>query len=254
MATRVRSILACIGADQSGDVSLLARGFGFIRGRVPPDPDTSVRAEVSVLEWMRGLKGRHIHLNVIRMGFDTLFAADQATALERIDYAIYRTRNIYRQVALGVGRVLHWFVNAADANGRDDIGSEDESEQLWEEWSVPNGGIDVFVVRNISDTDFVGRSPVGGSCDKDGKDDGLLGGEINREPEGFSRSFAHEIGHFLGLSHNHGKDECPATNAGRRRLMAQTRCAATIDLRTTVNLTSGEGTTMRRHCSVRAGC
>jgi hypothetical protein len=95
---------------------------------------------------------------------------------------------------------------------------------------------------------------VGGSCDKDSKDDGVLGGEINREPEGFSRTFAHEIGHFLGLSHNHDDGECPATTAGRMRLMAQTGCAQTIDLRTTINLTSGEGSTMRGHCSVRSGC
>lgn len=252
MATRVRSILSCIGADQSGDVSLLFHGFGFIRGRVPPDPDTSVRAEVSVLRWMQGLQGRHIHLNVIRMGFDALSAADRATGLERIDYATYRTRNIYRQVSLGVGRVLHWFVDAADANGRDDIGSRDEAEQLWEEWSVPNNGIDVFVVRNISTSQFVGRSPVGGNCDKGGKDDGLLGGEINRAHEGFSRTFAHEIGHFLGLSHNHDDGECPTTTAGQNRLMAQTGCA--VSLRTSVNLTSGEGSTMRGHCATRAGC
>lgn len=251
MATGVKSILNCIGVDTGGTVSILGGLFGFSRGRVPPEPDTSITAQVSLLQLVRDLQGEHLHLNVIRVGFDTLSADDQAEAFEKLDYAIFRIRNIYRPINLGVGRVEHYFIDAADANGRDDLGSEDEADELSDEWSAPGNAIDVFVVRNISDDDFVGISPVPGSCDKDGKNDGLIGGEINRDFEGFSRTFAHEIGHFLDLEHNHGED-CPASNAGRNNLMAQTRCA--ISTRTSVLLTDGQGATMHGHCSIRNGC
>ena len=64
----------------------------------------------------------------------------------------------------------------SEADGYDDIGSESEADDLSDDWSVPNDGIDMFLVANISD-DFVGISPVPGDCDKGDKSDGLLGGE-----------------------------------------------------------------------------
>ena len=246
----LRSLMNCIGADTSGEFSVLRRFFGFIRSRVPTDPDSSVTASVSMLQKMRTLDGRHIHLNVIRVGFDLV--ADGDEALEKLDYAIYRIHNIYRPVSLGVGRVLHFFIDSSDADGADDLGSEDEADELSDDWSVDNSGIDVFVVRNISDDDFVGISPVPGSCNKPSKDDGLIGGEIGRDFERVARTFAHEVGHFLGLSHNHDDGECPTSNAGLSNLMAQTGCVPSI--RDSVVLTSGQGSTMRGHCSVRNGC
>ena len=77
-------------------------------------------------------------------------------------------------------RISFESISAADANGRDNIGSEDEANALWEEWTVHNNGVDAFVVRTISTDDFIGLSPVGGNCDKDEKDDALLAGEIEK--------------------------------------------------------------------------
>ena len=251
MSTSVKSILNCIGVNTTQNVSILGHFFGFIRQRVPADPATGVTSQVSVLQQVQQMQGRHIYINVIRVGFDAFSGTAADAALEKLDYAVYRTRNIYRPVNLGVGRVRHYFIDTADANGGDDIGSENEADDLSDDWSVPDSGIDAFVVRNISDSDFVGISPVDGSCNKPSKRDGLLAGEIGRNSEPFSRTFAHEIGHFLGRSHNHG-DNCPTSNAGRNNLMAQTRCS--ISTRTSVLLTSGQGSTMRSHCSVRNGC
>lgn len=242
-----RQHAACVGA--SGNFSVMRDVLGFVRGRLPPDP-SGIDASVSMRQQIDAVAGRHVHLNVIRVGFDALSSAAQATAMERIDFAILRVRQIYQPVNLGVGRVLHWFINQADADGADDIGSESEAEDLWDAWSVPNNGLDVFVVRTIS-ADFIGLSPVGGACNKDDKDDGLVGGRIDRDADGVARTFAHEIGHYLGLSHTHG-DDCPTSTAVRNRLMSQTRCA--VSNRNSVNLTSGEGSTMRGHCTVRAGC
>lgn len=256
----IKATMNCIGVGTSGTRSLLFSLFGFSRGRVPPDAGATTPAEVSLLRLVRDLQGQHIHVNVIRVGFDTI--ADTGAngpldlAFQNLDYCIYRLRNIYRPQALGVGRVLHWFIDQADANGRDDIGNTDEADALFAEWSVPNDGLDMFVVLNIDG--FLGWSPIEGSCDKTNDRDGSLGGHITRSFDGLSRTFAHEAGHFLGLEHNHDDGECPSTTAGRNRLMAQTGCTPLVggvrQVRNSVNLTNAEGVDMRDHCSVHEGC
>jgi hypothetical protein len=257
----LRAILKCIGVTQT-NVSVLAHFYGFSRGGVPTDPDPGTTAQVSLLEAVRGVQGRHVHLNVIRVGFDAITPEDTRNqAIERLDYAVYKTRNIFRQRSLGVGRVQHHAVTSADADGMDDLGNQAEAQDLWRSFSVQNNGIDVFVVRRISATDFIGLSPIGGSCTKGTKDDGLIGGTIARADDGVARTFAHEVGHFLGLSHNHGAGadctSCPPSDAGKSNLMAQTRCttcAGGAGVRDSTLLTASQGTTIRGHCSTRAGC
>lgn len=246
----VKSALHCIGIS-GGTRSVLGDLFGYLQGRVPADPDATVRASVSLTEHLKGLSGRHFHLNLIQVGMDTLSAGDLQTIRNKIDYSVYRTRNIYRAVNLGLGRVQHWEISAADSGGRDDLGSGDEADDLTDEWSVPNDGIDAFLVRNISASDFIGTSPRPGDCDKGDKDDGLIAGERNLSFETFSRTVAHEIGHFLNLKHTHG-DDCPTTFAGRDNLMAQSRCSNSE--RTSVVLTSSQGATVRGRCQVHEGC
>jgi hypothetical protein len=147
--------------------------------------------------------------------------------------------------------VLHYAVDAADAQGFDVISDGDEAEDMWRAFSIHNDGIDAFMVRSIAGT-LLGRSPIEGDCDKDSKDDGLMAGGIDNDDEGMSRTFAHEMGHFLGLEHNHDDDECPSTTAGQNNLMAQTKCA--ISTRTSVLLTNSQGNAMDDHCSIRGGC
>lgn len=250
---RLKSIMNCLDIDTDRNVSVLGDFFGFIRRRVPTDPSTAATASVSVKRQIQRVQQRHVHLNVIRVGFDTLSSTTQDRRHERIDYAIYRTQNIYANVNLGVGRILHWTILAADADGLDDLGSQDESDELVERATVNNDGVDCFVVRNISDTSFVGKaSAIPGSCDKGSKTDGTVVGESGRGDEFFAKTFAHEIGHHLGLSHNHGSN-CPTGNNARNNLMAQTRCR-TGGPRNAVRLTSGQGSTMRGHCSTKRSC
>jgi hypothetical protein len=239
----------CMDINTSGTVSVLSGMFGFFRGRVPTDPQPGVTASVSVLGQIRNLQERVVHLNVIRVGIDH-FTADE---IHKIDYAIYRARKIYSTVNLCVARVEHFDISSAAADGRDDLGSEDEAEDLTQEWTVPNDAVDIFLVDNISDSDFVGISPVGGPCDKDAKGmNGVVGGEVNRDFEGVARTFAHELGHYLGLSHTHDSDNCPTTTAGKSNLMTQTKCVDSV--RDAVVLTSSQGSTVRGHCFTKDPC
>lgn len=260
----VRATLNCVGVNTTNDISILGHMFGFIRRRVPTDPDSSVTAEVSMLDYVQRVANDYTNLNVIRVGFDALSTQAEADGLHKIDYCIYRIRNIYRPVGVSVGRVLHYVLSAADANGGDDIGSENEADELSDDWSAPTSGIDCFMVRNISDPDFVGISPRPGSCDKPSKRDGLIAGEIERAAaddldfELVARTFAHEVGHFLGLPHNHDDGDCPGSAAGRRNLMAQTGCVTNngvaANIRAAVQLSNNQGNTMDDHCSIRSGC
>jgi len=250
MAVSVKSIMNCIGVNTSGRVSVLFHLFGFFRSRVPADPCSST-AQISLLDHIQSLRNKHIHLNVIRVGIDNFTNAE----VDKIDLAIYQTRKIYRTVNLGIGRVEHYDVTSADSNGNDDLGSEAEFEDLVQAWTVPNNALDVFMVLNISDPDFVGISPITGPCDKDNGVDGLIGGEIGRPTDGVARTFAHEIGHYLSLVHNHG-DDCPSTTNECNNLMAQTRCATSCGsgVCQAVNLSDSQGNSVRSHCFVQDGC
>lgn len=254
----VKAILNCIGRSTDGELSVLRHLFGFRRFRVPSD-GAGGSFSVSMLDTLNGLQGRHVHLNVIMVGWLNEFnAADRDTGREKCDYAVMRTRQIYAARNLGVGRVDYFVIDRSEADGAHDIGSEGEADELSDDWSVDNNGIDCFVPRTISDPDFVGISPVGGDCDKGGKRDGLIAGAIDRGGsvgasfDAFARTFAHEIGHYLGLPHNHG-NSCPTGTDARNNLMAQTRCI-TLSARDAVTLTADQGSDMRGHCTTRSGC
>lgn len=245
----VRAALAAIGQGGLADPSLMRHVFGFWRGTPPTDPATGDPVVPSLDQVFTGLSGRHVNLNVIEVGLDTLSATALADADDKVDYAMHRTRQVWATRQLGVGRIDWFWIEASAAGGMDDIGSESEFDTLTDTWTVHNDGIDMFFVRSIS-ADFIGISPRPGDCDKDDKSDGLLGGFALRDAEGMGRTAAHELGHFLDLAHNHG-DACPTSTTDRNNLMSQTRCA--VSVRDSVVLTSSQGTTARGRCQVRAG-
>jgi len=246
----VRQAMNAMGLGGTGNLSVMRDVMGFWRATPPTDPSTSAPVVVRLGEAFTALQRRHVHLNLIEVGFDAPGVGNLDAADNRVDYAVHRIRRIYADASLGLGRVQYWWIGVAQANGYDDLGSESEADDLSDDWSVNNDGIDMFLVANISDPDFVGISPVPGDCSKGGKSDGLIGGEVNRAAEGFSRTAAHELGHFLNLPHNHG-DTCPTATSARENLMAQTRCA--VSTRSSVQLTGSQGTTVRGRCQTRPG-
>lgn len=220
----LRPFLRCIGLDTRNDISLFRQFFGY-------NSRASFTTPVSVRQQIQRLKGRHVHLNLIRVGSDRFTQAD----IEELDQAVKFTRDTYAQVGVGVGRVQHFGISTAEARGRAVIEDDGEAGALTDEWSVPNDGVDVFCVRWYIGA--AGSSLVGGSCDKDAKGAGVVI-EMNAGGGISNFALAHEVCHYLGNDHRDDpaalmNDEGP-NNGG--------------------TLNTEEGDRMKRHCFARNPC
>ena len=209
----------CIGL--SGRVSVLGDIYGF---------RTKVRLRLSLRAQIRLLQGKHIHLNLIRT------AVFDLARQEEIDYGLQVMRNIYATVNVGIGRIQRFAIPP----GHEVIDGDDEAEDLWDEFSVPNTSIDVFLVSVITG-DADGKSKVRGSCDKDSKGDSGCAIQVNDNAHDtgitIGQLIAHEVGHFLGLEH-----DVVDANLMCRKVPNGGR------------LSGGQGGVMVLHCSIDSGC
>lgn len=217
----LKASAACIGI--TGGFSVARDYFGFLRG-APSD--------VSVGTQIQRLKGRHVHMNFIRVGSDQFTNTD----LAEMDAALQFTRDNYAQASLGVGRIEHFVISTAEADGAENINNDDEAEELTNDWTVSNSALDIFWVLTYSGS-TIGLSRVDGPCDKDAK--GMDGSVVAIEGSVNTTGFvlAHEAGHYLGLSHTSSSNNLmfgTVPNGG--------------------NLTSGQGSNMRNHCFTKSGC
>lgn len=240
----------CIGV--SGDFSVLRDFYGFFKGKLPPDP-TGAEVSVSLLREMNELAGEHFHLNIIQVGsdqFSDVSVNGQPTEIDEIDYTIYRMRDIYAAIGVGVGRIEHYGITTAQANGLDSPTRQQQLEDLTNQWTVYNDGIDFFIVHNMNIVSrkggiTLGLSVVDGPCgdkvpeegEMSGSTGGLWGGDQT------SKTAAHEIGHYLSLNHR---------NKQPNNLM----CQARFDNgpRTSIQLVSGQEDKIRGHCFVKSWC
>jgi hypothetical protein len=168
-----------------------------------------------------------VNLNIIRVGSESFTSADQTT----IDNAVSTMRTIYATVGFTIPVIENWDIGLAQANGRDVIDNDDEAETLTDEWTVPNRSLDVFVVKLYVGT-VAGLSAVNGPCDKDGK--GMDGSVVELVGGITGQILAHEVGHYLGLSH---------VNGDSSNLMFPTAPNGGV-------LTASQGDVMSRHCFV----
>jgi hypothetical protein len=254
----IKALAGCAEMDTSGNFSILGDFFGFRRSRVPVDQGLtgSAKASVSLLQLANDLDDDFVNLNIFKIGSDQFVVdSNPATSLPSndhwhlIDYCIYRIRNIYRTRGVGVGRILHWSVLTANAQGHDNCTSKGEMEDITDTWTANNDGIDTFVpiILNVPSGNgiLLGRSAVNGPCED--KDDKGMNGSVFGlwTPEQASRTFAHEVGHYLKLKHK---------NSVNNNLMQQSGSVPSGNMRTSVNLTSSQGNSMKSHCLMNSGC
>lgn len=227
MAASLKQMAQCIGV--SGNISILKDFYGYITGAPAP---------LSLLKQIKLLKGKHIELNLIRVGIESFTNSDEI----EIDAAVQFTRDTYATVNLGISRVRRYFITTADANGAENIDNDAEAQTLTEDWTVPNGAFDVFLVLTYA-TSTIGLSPTEGPCDKNEK--GMNGSVVAIEGNTLmtGQTLAHELGHYLGLDQRFAGNHSTDPN---NLMFASGPNGGTLD--------SVQGQKMRQHCFVYAGC
>jgi hypothetical protein len=173
----------------------------------------------------------HVDINIILVGNERFTAADHQQVLDSIKIA----STIYQQVSFDIGTVNRFIIAIAQAKGHELISSSSEAKALTDDWSVDNAAVDVFVVRRMVGAD--GWSAVGGSCDKDKK--GQMTGAVvslNGNSANSGNTFAHEIGHYLGLPHVATAGNFIGNNGSSNSNTA---------------ITAAQGTVMKKHCAVQ---
>jgi len=169
-----------------------------------------------------------ISINLIRVGSDQFTSTDLTT----INSAVTVMRNTYATVGISLRRVENWIITTAQAKGRDVIDSNSEAEALTDEWTVPNNNVDVFLVK-LYVVAVAGLSPVSGPCNKDAK--GMDGSVVELVGSTTGQVLAHEVGHYLGLSHVTDSTNLMFPSVPNGGL-----------------LTTGQGNTMKTHCFIEA--
>ena len=222
----IRQMANCIGL--SGDISLVEDFYGYLKGGPK---------QLSLLKQVLLLKGKHIHLNLIRVGIESFTNEGKNNDEQEINLAVQFTRDTYATVNLGIGRVERYWITTADAEGREHIDSDGEARKLTRKWTVDNDALDVFFVLTYTGT-TIGLSAVDGPCNKDRKSINGSVVAIEGSPNTTGFVLAHEVGHYLGLSHRDNDSTnlmFPVVPNGG-------------------NLTSNQGNKMREHCFVDSGC
>jgi hypothetical protein len=144
-------------------------------------------------------------VNIIKVG-----GFDYQEGIDLYD-AVDVTRQIYEKRDLTFRGVLRWIIHDADAGSYRIINSAGEAYDLFEDWSVSNDYIDVYVCQDFQTGGFDGISGgAPGPASKGGDRDGVAvdktgyadGSGVDRLHINYlGMLIGHELGHYLGLPH-----------------------------------------------------
>lgn len=131
----------------------IIRDFFFYRFGRP-------RQKLSLLRQVQLLRGKHFHINIIKVGnrkkeMDGKLVIDLEKTkayYDDISTAIQKARQIYAQVDIGIARILYYHIDSDRANGHEIIDNEAEAKSLTAEWTVNNNGIDVLLWMSLQVT------------------------------------------------------------------------------------------------------
>ena len=236
----LRSMAPCVGV--SGDFSVLKDFFGYRLGQ-PRTSTAGIGQPVSILKQIQLLQGKHLHLDLIRVGSDQFLPGHEVA----IDCAVYLARKTYAAVGLGIGRISHSVITTAEADGLHQIDEVSQAKKLARKFRGPHDdAMDVFVVLDfnvvIDGEDKVGIAKIDVSDEKDRYhfDGAIMGvryaGGVSVGGIMQGQALAHEVGHALGLHHT--------DTIGN--LMFPTG--------TGTSLSADQGAIMRDHDFVEPGC
>lgn len=156
----------------------------------------------------------HIDVNVIILGIDRIPMAK----IRQLDRSLVVMKAILGARGPDIGTFTRFPLNSTQVGmgNLSLISSRAQAQQLTETIRVTNDGVDLFVAElMIMVPARVGMSVIRGSCDKHartGVRTPVVSLEGNADFSG--NTFAHEMGHYLGLSHCGDRPEqCAGDNA-----------------------------------------